>query len=432
MKKSIIAIVSAILLITIFAISVAAAGTVATTDTKSCAQGETVTLNVNVSGDANASSGAVEVIYDKNVLQLVNAEWHTDGALLATFDKSTDKGAFAFQTGKNLSGKIFSVTFKVLENAPVGTTTVECKIQLKSGSDNISVTNNAGSINITCKHDFSAKNDQYLASEASCTSPATYYYTCSICGEKGPTTYTVGSALAHTFDRQVATSTYLVKTVKCVNEAEYYYSCSCGAKGTNKFTADASWSHNFSNNWFISADGHWHQCLDCGAKKDNAAHSSSSDGVCSKCQFVLSNDGTHYHSFSETWSKNENAHWHECSCGIKDDLALHNWNDGKQTKPATESAEGEMLYTCLDCGQTKTEPIEKLEGEKPAPTPTPAPISKTKIILIAGAGAVALLLVEAIAFAIYRVVVKKKKDNTISEVEPELKEENDNGEQDEN
>jgi hypothetical protein len=212
--------------------------------------------------------------------------------------------------------------------------------------------------------------------------------------------------------------------VKCVNEADYYYSCSCGARGKETFTADASWSHNFSENWFISADGHWHQCLDCGAKKDNAGHTPNGNNVCDKCQFVLSNDGTHYHSFGDSWSKNEDAHWHECSCGLKNDLELHNWNAGKVTKPATESAEGEMLFTCTDCGQTKTEAIEKLEGEKPAPEESGSPI------IYAAVAVVALLVVEAVGFAIYRAVAKKKQPEAIVEVAPEVKEESDDGEQD--
>ena len=144
----------------------------------------------------------------------------------------------------------------MLDNAPIGKTYVECNIQLKDGSNNVSVTNNKGSIDVTCKHNFTEKNNEFLASEATCTSPTMYYYACSICGEKGTTTYSDGSALAHTFDKQVATSDYLVNSVKCVNEAEYYYSCSCGAKGTEKFSGDASWSHNYSNNLFISTDGH--------------------------------------------------------------------------------------------------------------------------------------------------------------------------------
>ena len=363
MKKSIILIISLILLFTLLAITTSAAGATATVDNKSCAIGSTVTLNVNVSGASGVTSGAVEVVYDKSVLELVDAKWNTDGALLSTFDKATDKGAFAYQAEKNLSGKIFSVTFRVLDSAPIGKTDVECKIQLKNGSNDISVTNNKGSIDITCKHSFTEKNNQFIAGEASCTSPSTYYYACSVCGEKGSTTYTVGSALPHAFDKKVATTAYLVKSVTCVNEAEYYYSCSCGAKGSETFTADASWSHNFSDNWFISADGHWHQCLACGAKKDEANHTPNVNKTCEKCQFVTS-DEAHYHEFGSAWLSSDYAHWYECSCGLKENLELHNWNDGVETKPATESEDGEKLYTCTDCGKTKTEKIAKLE---PAP-----------------------------------------------------------------
>lgn len=64
MKKTFLITISTILILTIFAITVSAAGATATVDNKSCAKGGTVTLNVTVSGAPNASSGAVEVIYD--------------------------------------------------------------------------------------------------------------------------------------------------------------------------------------------------------------------------------------------------------------------------------------------------------------------------------------------------------------------------------
>ncbi len=344
MKKTFLITISTILILTIFAITVSAAGATATVDNKSCAKGGTVTLNVTVSGAPNASSGAVEVIYDDSKLELVEAKWNTDGALLSTFDKSTDKGAFAYQTSKSISGKVFSVTFKVLDNAPIGKTYVECNIQLKDGSNNVSVTNNKGSIDVTCKHNFSEKNNEFLASEATCTSPTMYYYACSICGEKGTTTYSDGSALAHTFDKQVATSDYLVNTVKCVNEAEYYYSCSCGAKGTEKFSGDASWSHNYSNNLFISTDGHWYACADCGNKNQYSSHVAS-NGVCSVCGFVISDD-EHAHEY--LFIKYDSiGHWSECDCGDKKDLAFHTYGDWVVNGES-------QSQTCSACGYVNT------------------------------------------------------------------------------
>lgn len=37
----------------------------------------------------------------------------------------------------------------------------------------------------------------------------------------------------------------------------------------------------------------------------------------------------------------------------------HVWDDGTVTTPATETQEGTMTYTCVMCGSTRTEPIEK-------------------------------------------------------------------------
>lgn len=55
-------------------------------------------------------------------------------------------------------------------------------------------------------HEFSAEypEAQYLAAEATCLSPATYYYVCG-CGEVGTTTYTYGALGAHAIEDGVCT-----------------------------------------------------------------------------------------------------------------------------------------------------------------------------------------------------------------------------------
>ena len=40
--------------------------------------------------------------------------------------------------------------------------------------------------------------------------------------------------------------------------------------------------------------------------------------------------------------------------------AAHTWDDGEVTTPATHMTEGVMTYTCTECGETKTETIDKL------------------------------------------------------------------------
>ena len=70
------------------------------------------------------------------------------------------------------------------------------------------------------------------------------------------------------------------------------------------------------------------------------------------------NEG-HEHSFSSKWYSDNEYHWHECSCGEKKDKAAHDWDSGVVTKEATETEDGEKVYTCIVCGGKKTVVINK-------------------------------------------------------------------------
>ena len=323
--------------------------------------------------------------------------------------------------------------FKVLSNAPVGDTEVKCIIQLKDASNNdISVTNTAGKVTVTCNHSFTEKTENYLASPANCTSAAKYYYTCSVCGEKGNTTFTVGTPGSHTYNKKVTTADYLVKSVDCVDSAEYYFSCECGAKGSEKFTGDASWTHNFGETWFVGATGHWHGCTDCGAKKDYATHSIT-DGLCVDCFFVMENAEEHVHSYSTALKGDGTGHWYECICGDKKSYALHNFDNGSVTKEPTESAKGEKTFICETCYYTKVEelPMLEVEGDNSSDKnenntvqpPVTEPVDNSFDVIIAVIiTACSILGIEAIAFAIYKTTKKKNTSNseeTESDSEPE-------------
>ena len=58
------------------------------------------------------------------------------------------------------------------------------------------------------------------------------------------------------------------------------------------------------------------------------------------------------------YEKDESNHWITCSlCHELIFKAPHIWNEGKITKPATESETGIMVYTCTECTKTKDEVI---------------------------------------------------------------------------
>ena len=111
-------------------------------------------------------------------------------------------------------------------------------------------------------HDFSSKTTTptYLKSAANCTSPAVYYYKCSRCAESSsslssPTTYNSGSVNSsnHNYTTDSTDVSHLVSVANCTTPATYYYSCTrCGANDTSRtFT---SGSVNSSNHTNVDAD----------------------------------------------------------------------------------------------------------------------------------------------------------------------------------
>ena len=162
-------------------------------------------------------------------------------------------------------------------------------------------------------------------------------------------------------------------------------------------------NHTWSNEWSGNDTSHWHQCINCSAKKDEVAHewveatctTPKTCSVCSKTEgnvlehnFVHHNakaatcteigwdaydtctrcDYTTYseisatgHTYKSEWNSNSEKHWHECAvCKDKKDEADHTWGVGVITTPATTTSEGVKTFTCEICKATKTESIAKI------------------------------------------------------------------------
>lgn len=81
--------------------------------------------------------------------------------------------------------------------------------------------------------------------------------------------------------------------------------------------------------------------------------------LCSMCLFACSTkNDEHTHGWSKWAADNGITHTRTCECG-ESETKNHNWNNGLIIKEATCKESGLKNYTCLDCGQTKTESIEK-------------------------------------------------------------------------
>ena len=67
------------------------------------------------------------------------------------------------------------------------------------------------------------------------------------------------------------------------------------------------------------------------------------------------------HTYSNWTSYNSDQHKMECACGKDTLYADHDWNEGEITIEATHTALGVKTYLCIDCGEVKSEDIEKIK-----------------------------------------------------------------------
>lgn len=75
----------------------------------------------------------------------------------------------------------------------------------------------------------------------------------------------------HVFNQQVADAKYLASAATCTELAKYYYSCVCGAKGSKTFTSGSLASHDYES----KAEGsrHFEKCKVCGdTRNETSAH----------------------------------------------------------------------------------------------------------------------------------------------------------------
>ena len=97
-------------------------------------------------------------------------------------------------------------------------------------------------------HSYKTKSvtSEYLKSEATCTSPAYYYYKCDNCDAKGTSTYRNGSSLGHIIDT-TGTPTYTIKGESDCTECLVY--C-CSREGCTHNERETTYSH-----WVEVVDG---------------------------------------------------------------------------------------------------------------------------------------------------------------------------------
>ena len=94
-------------------------------------------------------------------------------------------------------------------------------------------------------HSYTIKHvdEKHLATPASCTAAAQYYYSCT-CDENGVTTFNDGTPLSHNTFGTVADGKYLKSNATCLMPTIYYKSCTgCGLVSTETFTVGQALGH---------------------------------------------------------------------------------------------------------------------------------------------------------------------------------------------
>ncbi len=148
----------------------------------------------------------------------------------------------------------------------------------------------------------------------------------------------------HTYGCKVESADFIASSATCESPATYHYSCICGAKGSGKFTVGEPLGHDThfvkAVDRTCTADGnvaHWH-CDKCGRDFEDE------NGFKQIQNVVLAKFGHNYEI-----KNNESQHWMQCSrCYDIKDAESHSW------VLEVESEEG-RTFRCSKCSRTKTE-----------------------------------------------------------------------------
>lgn len=171
MKKVLSFLLVAMLIVTCFATMASAAGAASAyvSSSQTVVPGQTVTLNVGVSGDEFAN-------YEMNI-------GLSEGLTLVSIDGIVNYGnKVAWASNANVTSHGFTVTVKVADDAQPGNYYVSANLTLISDKDlvDLSYSNGGATLTIVCNH----KWDKGVEDpKATCTEDGVITYTCELCGE---------------------------------------------------------------------------------------------------------------------------------------------------------------------------------------------------------------------------------------------------------
>ena len=198
---------------------------------------------------------------------------------------------------------------------------------------------------------------------------------------------TIKSAHTHVFDQKVTTEKYLASAASCTAKATYYYSCTCGEKGTATFESGETLPHTPSTEWKSNETHHWHVCTTCKVEMDKDAHTPDHAGhatedyaiKCTVCGYVIEAQLDHEHSFTQEVAETKYlktvasctspaVYYKSCTCGEASPTETftvgnalgHSYTAEKvapqyEVTPAGCETDAVYFKSCARCGAKGTE-----------------------------------------------------------------------------
>ena len=377
-------------------------GTVTCIANSNTLPGQTLTVTVAISNCESAWAVEYTPVFDSNVFEL------TDVAFQITPTQQMGNAIF-FDGNVDINCNLITLTLRALDNAQPGQYKIGCAVTAYVGTSQNPLTLTSATAEVECPHSYiqNPEIEGTLASPATCTQPAMYYQTCSVCGLVDTTqeVFPFGETLPHTFDAQVIAPEYLKDSGNCSSLQVYCLSCSvCGLRSPNEdtdiFQPDGYFGdHVYDNDcdtrcnfcgrfqeakhiagteWFSNGEEHWHKCITCLTNMDHQKHQagpmSAGDRtqVCAICEYVM-DDGEEDHicSYGDQWHSNDGNHWRACECGKTASMGIHQWDAGATITTPTADKEGLMIYTCTIC-QHERQQVLPATGNPTEPTDYPS------------------------------------------------------------
>lgn len=381
-------------------------------------QGDNVTLNVTMSNNPGLVTMSIRVEYDTNILQLIRV---ADTKLLVGSQLNTNYGSpykitwadGSATTNNKKTGAIANFTFKIKDNAKVGSTDV--KLYFIDSYDTDYTENNfsatSGKIDVGCKsHTFGnytnvnasthkrvcsacgfeeTKNHTWnggtVTKQATCKESGTKHFTCTACGAAKDET--IAKTNSHSWGGYKVT-----KNPACTTPGTQTRTCSvCGKTETQQINATGhsmgAWTQSKAPTC-TAAGEEKRSCSKCGhsetralkalghsfshptvTKEPTCTESGTETGKCSRCGQETSNSiKATGHKFG-AWENVKEATCKEggtqkrvCSkCKAEETKATealgHDFENPTIVKAATISETGLKEGKCRRCGETTSEVI---------------------------------------------------------------------------